>query len=66
MTITNQSQFNCQLYVSVHGHLSTMLPIENGPQRVITFAAVEFDDLIEPGFRRLLAAFDSVPGLVTI
>ena len=66
MAKTNQIQFNCQLYVTARGTLSTMLPTENGPKRVITFASVEFDDLIEPGFRKLLAAFDSVPGLVTM
>ncbi len=66
MANTNQLQFNCQLYVTARGNLSTMLPTESGPKRVITFAPVEFDDLIEPGFRRLLAAFDSLPSLITI
>jgi hypothetical protein len=58
---TEQSRFNCQLYVTARGNLSSMLPSETGPKRVITFSSVEYYQLIEPSFRSLLAAFESVP-----
>lgn len=41
--------------------MSFSLPIENGPQRVIRLEPLAHDRLIDPNFRRLLAAFESIP-----
>jgi hypothetical protein len=53
--------FDCQLYVPAFGLMTFRMPVENGPRRVIRLQTVDHDELIEPGFRRLLAAFDSIP-----
>jgi hypothetical protein len=53
--------FDCRMYISGQGLITPILPKTTGPQRIIRLAAVEYDKLIEPTFRRLLVAFDSLP-----
>lgn len=50
------------MYVATKGAINLVMPIENGPRRIIRLESVSFDNLIEPGFLSLLAAFDSVNG----
>lgn len=57
---TQPQYFECHLYVSGRDRLLPLLPRETGPRRVATFAAIEPDRLVDPGFRRLLAALDLV------
>lgn len=56
------SQFDCQMYVATKGAINLVMPLENGPRRIIRLESVSFENLIEPGFRNLLATFDSVSG----
>ena len=53
--------FECQMYVSGRGVMTMQLPPEPGPKRVARFRPLEYEELINPEFRRLLAAFESVP-----
>jgi hypothetical protein len=53
--------FDCQLYVTKHGVFSPLLPLEPGPKRVSTFTGIEYRQLMDPGFRQLLAAFETIP-----
>jgi hypothetical protein len=53
--------FDCQMYVTKKGTLSLSLPAESGPKKVARLEPVSHAELIEPSFRRLLAAFESVP-----
>ena len=55
-------EFDCQMYVATKGAINLVMPLENGPRRVIRLESVSFENLIEPGFRSLLATFDSVAG----
>ena len=55
-------QFDCQMYVATKGAINLVMPLESGPRRIIRLESVTFDKLIEPGFRSLLATFDSVNG----
>lgn len=61
MLNTNSVMFDCQLYVPANGTLMVRLPMESGPQPVVTFRPIAYDELVDPSFRRLLAAFDSAP-----
>ena len=54
-------EFECQMYVSRRDILAFGLPNEPGPRRLIKFSHIDHDELIDPGFRRLLAAFESLP-----
>lgn len=54
-------QFDCQMYVTRRGAISFNLPLEAGPQKVARLEPIEYDALVDPRFRRLLAAFESVP-----
>lgn len=61
----NQTSFNvfeCHMYVSPRGNMNFMLPTESGPQRIARLEPLAHDKLIDPSFRRLLAAFESVTG----
>jgi hypothetical protein len=49
------------MYVSPRGLMAFRLPSESGPKRVARFRALEYDELINPDFRRLLAAFETLP-----
>ena len=53
--------FECHMYVPARGVMSFRLPAESGPTRVIRLTPMPHEELIDPGFRRLLAAFESVP-----
>lgn len=57
----NAITFECRLYVSGRDKLAFALPKEGGPQKVARLAAPGYDQLIDPAFRRLLAAFESLP-----
>lgn len=52
--------FKCHMYISARDRLAFALPAEPGPMRVARFEALDYDELIDPSFRRLLAAFESV------
>jgi len=59
----NQTSFNvfeCHMYVSPRGNMNFILPTESGPQRIARLEPLAHDKLIDPSFRRLLAAFESV------
>ena len=53
--------FDCQLYVPLNGPMTARLPIEEGPRSVVTLQPIAYDQLVDPSFRRLLAAFDAAP-----
>jgi hypothetical protein len=48
------------MYVTPKGSLNVSLPTENGPQKIARLEPLAHDKLIDPSFRRLLAAFESV------
>jgi hypothetical protein len=54
-------EFDCQLYVSRRGMIMLKMPQEDGPVRVARLKPLAYDELIDPAFRRLLAAFEAVP-----
>jgi hypothetical protein len=58
--------FECQMYVPARGPMKFRLPVENGPTQVIRLQPLAYDQLIDPAFRRLLAAFESVPRPLTL
>ena len=53
--------FDCQIYVPARGLMSFRLPAESGPKHIARFVPLAYDELVDPSFRRLLAAFESVP-----
>jgi len=53
--------FECHMYVSKRGTIGTHLPAESEPMRVARFEPMPHEDLIDLSFRRLLAAFESIP-----
>jgi hypothetical protein len=53
--------FDCQIYIARHEVMRLNLPVESGPQKVARLEPIEHSQLIDPAFRRLLAAFESVP-----
>ena len=61
MSTPSVHTFDCQMYVSGHGAMAFTLPLESGPTRVARLQPIGHDQLIDPRFRRLLAAFESVP-----
>ncbi len=52
--------FECEIYVPRRGMMSFRLPAEAGPTRVARLEPLEYDELVDPSFRRLLAAFETV------
>jgi hypothetical protein len=54
------NQFECHMYVGQRGTISMSLPFEVGPRKVARLEPLRYDELIDPGFRRLLAAFETV------
>jgi hypothetical protein len=52
--------FECRLYISPRHRLAYALPTELGPKRVARLQAPEYDQLVDPSFRRLLAAFENL------
>ena len=61
MTNIPLQQFECQLYVPAHGPMMARLAPETGPTLVARLVPLPYDELTDPGFRRLLAAFESIP-----
>lgn len=60
MNLASYSTFECQMYISSRGGMSFSLPVEAGPSKVARLEPLAHDKLIDPSFRRLLAAFESV------
>lgn len=58
--------FECHLYVPTRGPMKFQLPAEDGPTQVIRLQPLAYDQLVDPAFRRLLAAFESVPQPLTL
>lgn len=48
------------MYVTAKDTIHFKLPAEPGPMRVARLEPLQYDKLIDPSFRRLLAAFESV------
>jgi hypothetical protein len=61
MNIASMHTFECNIYVPARGPMRYQLPTESGPRRVARFQPLGYDELIDPGFRRLLATFESLP-----
>jgi hypothetical protein len=53
--------FECHMYVARDAKMTFNLPFETGPQKIARLEPLAYDELVDPGFRRLLAAFESVP-----
>lgn len=53
--------FDCQLYVSRRGVMTLRVPTESGPIRIALLKPLDYDELVDPGFRKLLATFESLP-----
>ena len=51
--------FECHLYISGRGQMSFRLPAESGPTRIARLQPLDYEQLFDPRFRRLLAAFES-------
>jgi hypothetical protein len=49
------------MYVPTRGPIKYQLPAEPGPRPVARFQPLDYDELFDPSFRRLLAAFESIP-----
>jgi hypothetical protein len=52
--------FECRLYVSARAPMAYALPHEAGPKKIARLKAPDYDQLVDPGFRRLLAAFEKL------
>lgn len=52
--------FDCQMYVTARGTMTFRLPSETGPTLVAKLVPLPYDELTDPGFRRLLAAFNTI------
>ncbi|HEY2003558.1 MAG TPA: hypothetical protein VGH44_00395 [Candidatus Saccharimonadia bacterium] len=52
--------FQCQMYVAARGSMSFRLPSESGPTPAAKLVPLPYDELADPGFRRLLAAFNTI------
>jgi hypothetical protein len=57
--------FDCQIYVPARGPMAFRLPTESGPTRIARLQPLVYDELVDPSFRRLLAAFESLPKAVS-
>jgi len=53
--------FECRMYVSARDVMKFKLPAEPGPHRIARLEPIDYERLIDPSFRRLLAAFESIP-----
>lgn len=54
-------EFECRLYVPAHGPMKARLPEQSGPRRLVQLRPLNYDELVDPSLRRLLAALESVP-----
>jgi hypothetical protein len=52
--------FDCQMYVTKSGNLQLYVPQEAGPTKLARLEHLTISDLQDPGFRRLLGAFQKV------
>ncbi len=52
--------FSCHLYIPAQGYMKFALPAESGPRKIVRLSAPSYDQLTDPGFRRLLATFESL------
>jgi hypothetical protein len=59
--LSGEHTFDCQMYVSGRGVMTVSLPYEDGPTRIARLRPLDYDELVDPGFRKLLAAFESLP-----
>lgn len=64
-TIPTQT-FECHMYVPAHGRMTFKLPPESGPKQVVRLQPLGYDQLVDPKFRRLLAAFESLPSSLAV
>jgi hypothetical protein len=48
------------MYVAARGSMSFRLPSESGPTPAAKLVPLPYDELADPGFRRLLAAFNTI------
>jgi hypothetical protein len=53
--------FECHFYISGRNQLRVSLPAQSKPQKIARLKAPNYEALIDPAFRRLLAAFESLP-----
>ncbi len=53
--------FDCRLYVSTLGPIRPVLTQETGPYKSIEFAPIEYNKLVDPSFRQLIEAFETLP-----
>ena len=53
--------FDCRLYVSALGPIRPVLSREAGPHKTIEFAPIEYNKLVDPSFRHLIEAFETLP-----
>lgn len=54
------NEFNCRLYMNAQAQLNPVLA-RTSIKKVAKFAPISHQELIEPGFSSLLAAFESIP-----
>jgi hypothetical protein len=57
----SEHTFVCQMYVTPRGLMAMNMPQEAGPIQAARLEPLDYNELIEPGFRRLLATFESLP-----
>ncbi len=60
MSTLQNHTFECHMYISGRDLIKQKLPAEPGPMRVARLRALEYDELVDPRFRRLLAAFNTI------
>ena len=53
--------FECHMYISGRNTMRFRLPAESGPKKIALLEPLDHDKLVDPSFRRLLAAFESIP-----
>jgi len=53
--------FDCQIFVPRRGLMKLGLPAETGPVKIARLDYIGFEEMSDPEFRRLLAAFQSIP-----
>ena len=61
MTAAEPYSFECRLYVSSLGPMKPVLDRAGEPRKLIAFRPIEYDKLVDPAFRRLIATFESLP-----
>ncbi len=53
-------EFSCQMYIGAHASFNPVLA-RTSVKKVAKFNHITHKELIEPGMRQLLAAFESIP-----